>query len=147
MSQDPIGLEGGSAFYSYVRDTNFWIDIFGLSTVYLRNAKVYVGKAKNNAAGRYGNKSTATDIFKDIPNTDTAQGVEQITYERMNKMVDKGELDPLTNAQRPVDMGNKKKIFRRDLGEKWLKDTFGDNYEDVIDKKIKDHYQPLLKCK
>ncbi|KIQ16522.1 hypothetical protein RT99_20895 [Flavobacterium sp. MEB061] len=109
MSQDPIGLEGGSAFYSYVRDTNFWIDIFGLSTVYLRNAEVYVGKAKNNAAERYGNKSTATDIFKDIPNTDTAQGVEQITYERMNKMVDKGELDPLTNAQRPVDMGIKRK--------------------------------------
>ncbi|MDW8852413.1 RHS repeat-associated core domain-containing protein [Flavobacterium sp. MMLR14_040] len=147
LSQDPIGLEGGSAFYSYVRDTNFWIDIFGLSTVYLRNAEVYVGKAKNNAAGRYGNKSTATDIFKDIPNTDTAQGVEQITYERMNKMVEKGELDPLTNAQRPVDMGNKKKIFRRDLGEKWLKDTFGDNYEDVIDKRVKDHYRPLKMCK
>lgn len=147
LSQDPIGLEGGSAFYSYVRDTNFWIDIFGLSTVYLRNAEVYVGKAKNNAAGRYGNKSTATDIFKDIPNTDTAQGVEQITYERMKEMERAGDLDPMTNAQRPVDMGNKKKTFRRDLGEKWLKDTFGDNYEDIIDKKIKDHYQPLLKCK
>lgn len=87
------------------------------------------------------------DLFKDIPNTDTAQGVEQITYERMNKMVEAGELDPLTNAQRPVDMGNKKKIFRRDLGENWLKDTFGDNYEDVIDKRIKDHYQPLKMCK
>jgi RHS repeat-associated protein len=147
ISQDPIGLDGGSAFYAYVKDLNFWIDIFGLSTVYLRNVEVYVGKAKNNAAERYGNKSTATDIFKDIPDTDTAQGVEQITYERMNRMVERGELDPLTNAQRPVDMGNKKKTFRRDLGEKWLKDTFGDNYEDVIDKRVKDHYKPLKMCK
>lgn len=34
-------------------------------------------------------------------------------------------------------MGNKKKTFRRDLGKKWLKDTFRDNYEDIIDKKLK----------
>ena len=31
ISQDPIGLLGGVAFYSYVHDTNGWIDAFGLS--------------------------------------------------------------------------------------------------------------------
>ncbi|GIM57492.1 type IV secretion protein Rhs [Capnocytophaga canimorsus] len=30
ISQDPIGLEGGLALYSYVHDSNTWIDIFGL---------------------------------------------------------------------------------------------------------------------
>jgi RHS repeat-associated protein len=30
LSQDPIGLDGGISFYSYVFDTNNWIDIFGL---------------------------------------------------------------------------------------------------------------------
>jgi RHS repeat-associated protein len=32
ISQDPIGLNGGFAFYSYVHDTNGWVDVFGLSS-------------------------------------------------------------------------------------------------------------------
>ncbi|MFJ1376765.1 RHS repeat domain-containing protein [Capnocytophaga canimorsus] len=31
ISQDPIGLEGGLALYSYVHDSNTWVDIFGLN--------------------------------------------------------------------------------------------------------------------
>ena len=31
MSQDPIGLLGGSAFYSYVTDSNYWVDPLGLA--------------------------------------------------------------------------------------------------------------------
>ncbi len=31
VSQDPILLQGGLALYSYVPDTNTWVDIFGLS--------------------------------------------------------------------------------------------------------------------
>ncbi len=31
ISQDPIGLIGGIALYSYVHDVNSWIDIFGLT--------------------------------------------------------------------------------------------------------------------
>ena len=31
LSQDPIGLQGGFIFYSYVKNTNAWVDIFGLS--------------------------------------------------------------------------------------------------------------------
>jgi uncharacterized protein RhaS with RHS repeats len=30
ISQDPIGLRGGHTLYSYVSDTNGWIDVFGL---------------------------------------------------------------------------------------------------------------------
>ncbi len=30
ISQDPIGLKGGLGFYSYVQDTNGWIDLLGL---------------------------------------------------------------------------------------------------------------------
>ncbi|MGG6229995.1 RHS repeat-associated core domain-containing protein [Tenacibaculum sp. SDUM215027] len=148
ISQDPIGLHSGEPnFYSYVNNSNIWIDPFGLSTVYLRNKEVYVGKAKHNAAKRYGNKNIATDVFDGIPNTDTAQGVEQITYERMKKMEAAGEIDSMTNAQRPVNMDNKKKVYRRDLGEKWLIDTFGDDYDEIIDKRVKDHYKPKGMCK
>ncbi|MFK7031641.1 RHS repeat-associated core domain-containing protein [Flavobacterium oreochromis] len=112
LNQDPIGLEGNNpTMYGYVHDSNVWTDVFGLSTVYLRNKETYVGKAKHNAAGRYGNKTTATDIFKGIPNTDVAQGVEQITYERMKIMEASGDLNPMTNGQRPVNMSNKKKTL------------------------------------
>ncbi|CEN46911.1 conserved hypothetical protein [Capnocytophaga canimorsus] len=31
ISQDPIGLAGGLAFYAYVHDVNGWVDIFGLT--------------------------------------------------------------------------------------------------------------------
>ena len=30
ISQDPIGLAGGTNLYEYVKDTNTWVDIFGL---------------------------------------------------------------------------------------------------------------------
>ncbi|WP_172914973.1 RHS repeat domain-containing protein [Capnocytophaga canis] len=55
ISQDPIGLEGGLALYSYVFDINIWIDIFGLTgIIYLRTdpftGKQYVGKSKSPEA-------------------------------------------------------------------------------------------------
>ncbi|MDR2399887.1 MAG: RHS repeat-associated core domain-containing protein, partial [Endomicrobium sp.] len=31
LSQDPIGLAGGDRLYSYVHDTNIWIDTLGLT--------------------------------------------------------------------------------------------------------------------
>jgi RHS repeat-associated protein len=31
ISQDPIGLDGGKAFYAFVKDTNSWVDVFGLN--------------------------------------------------------------------------------------------------------------------
>ena len=38
ISQAPIGLlSGESNFYAYVKDTNTWFDIFGLSAAYLHH--------------------------------------------------------------------------------------------------------------
>ena len=141
VSQDPIRLNGGNTLYSYVQNCNIWNDYFGLSTVYLRNGEVYVGKAKWNAKRRYNNKSVATDIFTEIPNTSTAQGVEQIVYERMKKLVEIGKLDPMTNINAPINMRNKHKRYRRKDGEAWLKRNFGDNYQEIIDEKIAEHYK------
>lgn len=37
-------------------------------------------------------------------------------------------------------MDNKKKIWRREQGEKWLIETYVSDYESVIDLKIEEHY-------
>ncbi|WP_317206119.1 RHS repeat-associated core domain-containing protein, partial [Tenacibaculum maritimum] len=38
ISKDPIGLESREAnFYSYVGDSNGWVDVFGLDTIKLRH--------------------------------------------------------------------------------------------------------------
>lgn len=142
LSQDPLKLNGGMSLYQYVIDTNSWGDILGLSTVYLRNNEVYVGKTKVNAKTRYSNKSTVTDIFTGIPNTDVAQGVEQHVFERIQVLTNEGKLDPFTNTNNPVNLKDKTKVYRYDDGEKWLKDNLGDNYNDIIDEKIKEHYKP-----
>ena len=142
ISSDPFGLVGNNpTLYGYVQDVNMWIDVFGLATVYLRDSEVYVGKAKINAKDRYKNSSIkATDIFTEIPNTDIAQGVEQIVYERMNEHIKVGNLDPATNVINPVDM--KRKRWRYDLGKEWLLNNYGENYLDIIDKKLQAHYEP-----
>ena len=38
ISKDPIGLSGGFTLYTYVNDTNCWIDIFGLAKGRMRGA-------------------------------------------------------------------------------------------------------------
>ena len=141
ISSDPIGLIGKNpTLYGYVEDVNIWLDIYALATVYLRNFEVYVGKAKVNAKSRYGNKTIATDIFVDIPNTDVAQGVEQIVYDRMLYHISNGNLDSATNTNNPVDM--KRKRWRYNLGKEWLMQRYGDQYINEIDKKISEHYRP-----
>lgn len=63
LSQDPIGLQGGMAFYEYVHDPNNWVDFFGLSSVpclkpearYLRGGKHGIDWAEgSNLAVREG---------------------------------------------------------------------------------------------
>jgi RHS repeat-associated protein len=138
ISQDPIGLNGGINLYSYVHDTSGWLDTLGLATVYLRNNEVYVGKAEQNAKTRYRSDkvNSATDIFIDIPDTHTAQGVEDIVYDRLKESPFK---DEITNINRPVQSGDKKGY--REYGRKWLIENFGSNYEKFIDDIIKTHYE------
>lgn len=122
----------------YVTNTNDELDIFGLATVYLRNNEVYVGKAKQNAKMRYKSDmiNSATDIFTDIPNTDIAQDVEDIVHDRL--LLNENIADRVTNINKPVRKGDKK--GRKKSGNEWLKQQFGTDYLEVIDKKIKDHY-------
>jgi RHS repeat-associated protein len=46
VSQDPIGIKGGSALYGYVSNPTTWIDPFGLTERIYENAP-YHGKTDN----------------------------------------------------------------------------------------------------
>ena len=139
ISQDPIRLTGNNpTLYAFVKNVNTEVDILGLATVYLRNNVIYVGKAKQDAKTRYKSDkvNSGTDIFTDIPNTDTAQGVEDVVHDRL--LLNKDLTDKVKNINKPVKTGDEK--GRRKDGIEWLKQKYGENYLEEIDKKIKDHY-------
>ncbi len=68
ISQDPIGLLSGEFnLYSYVHDTNSWVDIFGLDFFYqlMKDGKiVYNGITKNEIKNRI--RDHINDIRKDF---------------------------------------------------------------------------------
>ncbi|MFJ1492359.1 DUF6531 domain-containing protein [Capnocytophaga canis] len=47
ISQDPIGLDGGLAFYAYVHDVNGWVDVFGLDLHHIIPQSVWKSINKN----------------------------------------------------------------------------------------------------
>ncbi|AEK23236.1 Hypothetical protein Ccan_11200 [Capnocytophaga canimorsus Cc5] len=47
ISQDPIGLDGGLAFYAYVHDVNGWMDVFGLDLHHIIPQSVWKSINKN----------------------------------------------------------------------------------------------------
>lgn len=86
LSQDPIGLDGGGAFYAYVHDSNGWIDPFGLvkapstvpnsSGVYtLTNAttgEAYVGSGLNANSRMSDTSHTKAQSMLSHPDTKVA---------------------------------------------------------------------------
>ena len=63
LSQDPIGLLGGMQLYSYVHDTNNWIDVFGLQggqTSFIGDALHPKTVTPNNPGGVYTIKATGS---------------------------------------------------------------------------------------
>jgi uncharacterized protein RhaS with RHS repeats len=128
ISQDPIRLRGNNpTFYGYTKDTNSWIDEFGLTgnpetathITYMgidkNTGKPYVGYASmqgvqnpdNVLKYRYGNDFSRFEGTPDViydgygqSGKDTARGLEQRTFENL------GGLDGTANAQNPVGEGN-----------------------------------------
>lgn len=52
ISQDPIGLNGGINLYSYVHDTNAWVDILGLAHT-MTGSVIRNGVQLENVGGTY----------------------------------------------------------------------------------------------
>ena len=120
LSEDPIGLLGTLALYSYVYDPATWLDPWGLTFItYLgtdkATGKPYVGYARGpeDMAGRdvlkrrYSNNfkrfTTVPKIVYEGENRDLARGLEQRIFE------DYGGLDGTANRQNPVGARNAKR--------------------------------------
>lgn len=114
ISQDPIGLAGGLSLYSYVHDSNFWVDIFGLTgIIYLRTrtvngeTKSYIGKSKspetfqrrqyahNRALQEATGNPTAKYDF-DILESDIA-GKDNLAFREETNIRKRGGLEALDN--------------------------------------------------
>ena len=73
ISQDPIGILGGNVFYGYVHDSNYWVDIFGLSELVYQllndqGEVIYYGITERTALVRgqehiNGTKTTDPKVF------------------------------------------------------------------------------------
>jgi RHS repeat-associated protein len=67
ISQDPIGLEGGSNLYSYVKDPLLWIDAFGLNQIFAKQGDIdEYGKLKNILGGGQAHHLNQNAAFQDI---------------------------------------------------------------------------------
>jgi len=102
ISQDPIGLSGGLNVYNYVKDSNEWVDILGLSgeIVYqLLNSKgdvIYYGITNRDALTRMAEHGKTKvfdnmEILADGLSHDEARSIEgalirQRTNERLSLM-------------------------------------------------------------
>lgn len=114
VSQDPVGLAGGINLYSYVHDSNSWIDLFGLSgIIYLRTRivngeiKSYIGKSKSPEAfqrrqyahNRALRKATGDPTAKykfDILEQDI-QGKDNLAFKEELNIRKRGGVDALDN--------------------------------------------------
>jgi RHS repeat-associated protein len=76
ISQDPIGLQGGQAFYGYVPDPNAYVDIFGLTKTY---GKGFVMTSKKKTNKREGGRRE--DTFGRI--LEEKHGKNNVLKERM----------------------------------------------------------------
>ncbi|MFW0737768.1 DUF6531 domain-containing protein [Flavobacterium sp. T12S277] len=114
LSQDPIRLLGGREFYAYVFNSNFWIDVFGLTGTYMfqfPTGEYYIGKGPIDRAvtsqgvrAREIGSSTSSitkGVHVDYGNNDTGFLVEQ---ELINR---KGAVNDPKGLNRINQPGNK----------------------------------------
>jgi uncharacterized protein RhaS with RHS repeats len=96
LSQDPIGLNGGMQLYGYVRNPNYWVDIFGLTGTYMfTDGKTwYIGKGPKDRmyasmTERVGGQSNVTQgIHVDYGDDKTGLMVEAELMRRNNAVTD-----------------------------------------------------------
>lgn len=88
ISQDPLGLEGGTAFYAYVADPNTYCDPYGLKPCFTTQAgqeyaeriiKKYGGTLEKEGYYKFPNRRAARQTASEIAGDLDSKGTRQIT--------------------------------------------------------------------
>lgn len=67
ISQDPIGLEGGSRLYSYVQDPTLWTDPFGLNQIFANQGDIgEYGKLRQILGGGQAHHLNQDAAFREV---------------------------------------------------------------------------------
>ena len=121
ISQDPIGLLcGESNFYAYVRDTNSWVDVFGLE-------ELFRGMKQKNNVPLTGNSADKLGVR---PNVDI-EVVDGKVYPNSGGMSVNKSIDNIPSHRKPIEFGGTQKgsaMFKIDS------DNLGDNLRFKADK-------------
>lgn len=128
ISQDPIRLAGGLRFYAYIKDSNWWVDLVGLTGTYMftDGTTHYIGKGPKDRfytsmSQRVGGSSKVTQgLHWDYGNNDVGLMVEAELMDRHNAVAD----PDFANA---INSPGKKKLEE-------LKKTNLTAYNDIIKK-------------
>jgi len=148
ISQDPIGLASGEPnFYSYVNDSNSYIDPFGLNgeLVYQlvgKDGVNYYGITSRDALTRMnehianGKVFDKMEILADNLSHDQARSIEgALIRKRMRENIDKfSATDSIEDKLRKSGLTNKN---RGRVKERWLSDNPLDDLSDKMNKKPK----------
>ncbi|MDW8852411.1 RHS repeat-associated core domain-containing protein [Flavobacterium sp. MMLR14_040] len=128
LSKDPIGLLGGRRLYSYVHDSNYWIDIFGLTGTYMftDGTSSYIGKGPSDRmyasmTERVGGKAKVT------------KGIHVDYGDNTKGLMVEAELMRRTDAIADADYKN----AINSPGEKLLADAYKNDkalYNDIVKK-------------
>ncbi|UTC66586.1 MULTISPECIES: RHS repeat-associated core domain-containing protein [unclassified Treponema] len=114
ISQDPIGLAGGLNLYSYVHDSNFWVDIFGLylHRPYIRvSTRMAVEKEANIINNRFVDANNPNKLIKGGKRRSysIAEGKYHLGHKKGNEFwreKEKAEVEGLTQKQFNDRMNN-----------------------------------------
>ncbi|WP_444667068.1 RHS repeat domain-containing protein [Flavobacterium columnare] len=149
ISQDPIGLLSGEPnFYAYVRDSNTWIDPFGLNgeLVYQlvgKDGVNYYGITSRDALTRMnehianGKVFDRMEVLADNLSHDQARSIEgALIRKRMNERLSLSDRRNLSIEEQLKKAGLDNKNRGR-VKERWLSDNPLDDLSDKMNKKPK----------
>ena len=150
ISQDPISIEGGLNIYAYVKDSNSWVDIFGLtdfnswlikgkSNYSNYMSKVYAG-ITNDFERRIDQHGGIHGKLKKLENTGNLTRNQSRCVEQA--IIKNTGIDNLNNKINSIDP--KRDIYQEavEWGEDWIKK----NDEEVAEK-LSSSKSKKIKCK
>lgn len=146
ISSDPIGLAGGFNTYAYVKDTNTWVDVLGLSgeLVYqlIRDNKVvYYGITSRTALERMAEHGKTKvfdnmEILADGLTHDQARSIEgALIRQRLKERAD--DWSDFDSIKARLDKSGLDNRNRGRIKERWTSENPLDDLRDKIYKKPK----------